>query len=474
MPGGVPYSPYYSARPVQASQNRLGTTFLIIFLFLEMSRLVETLTGFVRVDLHLAIILMSICLLAAVFTGGLMDSLRTPVVVMFILFTCWLMLATLTSQWRGGSVATLTIWVMSFGFALVTPALITSLDQCRRVFYAFAFALWPILAATLLFSSKGEGRDETTFGTLSNPNDLALHLLVLIPFAGFVMSRESWSNWKKLVCVPAVLFALIKIFRTGSRAGVLSIVVCLLILFLLGKVATKMKMVGAAGLLVAIFLASVPDNILLRYSTILSGTSYEDSMSITERSAVESTRARKMLFEESFRLTMEHPLFGVGPGIFSAALAGDQAKRGENQSWHEAHNSFTQISSEAGIPAFLLYTGILLYSLKRSASIYFSARKDPNRKLIAEMSGTLATALLIFGIGATFGTYSYTIHLPILAGIVQAFDVCMRRELKNPQPAAPSPQLPQAARLSTPIAVPKSPPRVPNYVRHRRLRDRRV
>jgi O-antigen ligase len=330
-----------------------------------------------------------------------------------------------------------------------------------------AFCLVPILLMTVAFQSQLEGRDDTAYGTLSNPNDLALHLLLLIPFAVFAMKSGSLLSWKTIVCAPAVLFALIRIIRTGSRSGLLSIVACLVILFVIGKLTTKLKMLGAVGLIVAIALAFVPSSVLLRYATVFNGTSYDEGMSTGERSAVESTRARKMLFEESVRLTMEHPLFGVGPGIFSAALAGEQEKEGKIQTWHEAHNSFTQISSEAGIPAFALYAAILLYCMKRTISIYRRARRDPNRLVISQMAGTLAVSLLIFGIGATFGTYSYTIHLPVLAGLVQAFDVYVTKEMKTaPAPVAS----PERTRLATPTLNPK----VPSYVRNRRLRDRRV
>jgi len=464
MPGVTPIVPF---RPAIRSPHRLATGFLLVYLFLEMSRSIEVVPLFTRVNLHLALILIGICFLAALLTGGLLDAAKTPVVVMFTAFTCWLMLSTLTSQWRGGSLQTLIIWVPSYACVLVLPPLVSNLDQLRKVFYMLAFCLVPILLMTVAFQSQLEGRDDTAYGTLSNPNDLALHLLLLIPFAVFAMKSGSLLSWKTIVCAPAVLFALIRIIRTGSRSGLLSIVACLVILFVIGKLTTKLKMLGAVGLIVAIALAFVPSSVLLRYATVFNGTSYDEGMSTGERSAVESTRARKMLFEESVRLTMEHPLFGVGPGIFSAALAGEQEKEGKIQTWHEAHNSFTQISSEAGIPAFALYAAILLYCMKRTISIYRRARRDPNRLVISQMAGTLAVSLLIFGIGATFGTYSYTIHLPVLAGLVQAFDVYVTKEMKTaPAPVAS----PERTRLATPTLNPK----VPSYVRNRRLRDRRV
>jgi O-antigen ligase len=453
--------------PPATSPHRLATGFLLIYLFLEMSRTIEVIPALIGVNAHLAIFLIGACALAAVLTGGLFDSLKTPVVLMFTALTCWLMLSTLSSQWRGGSVMTLTIWAVSYASVLVLPPLISDLAQLRKVFYILAFCLVPILLTTVLLQSTQEGRDTTAYGTLANPNDLALHLLLLIPFAAFVMKREALLSWKTIVCSLATLIALIKIFRTGSRAGLLSIVACIAILFVVGKMTTKLKMLGMVGILAGVSFAFVPASTLLRYTTVLNGTTYDEGMSADERSAVESTRARKMLFQESVRLMLEHPVFGVGPGVFSAALAGEQQKLGELQTWHEAHNSYTQLGSESGIPAFALYVGVLLYCFKRTISIYRSTRRDPNRIIIRQMAGTLAMSLLVFAIGATFGTYSYTIHLPVLAGIVQAFDVYVRKEMKTVPATVTSPQ-------PTILATPTLNPRVPNYVRNRRLRDRRV
>src|SRR5260370_27822657 len=154
-------------------------------------------------------------------------------------------------------------------------------------------------------------------------------------------------------------------------------------------------------------------------------------MSTDEMSAVESTRARKMLLGESVRIMLEHPLFGVGPGIFSASLAGEQKQRGQAQTWHEAHNSFTQLGSEAGIPALCVFLTIVIYCLKRTVSIYRRARRDPPQIGISRMAASLAMALVTFIISATFGTYSYTIEFPVRAGLIQALDVCARRELNS-------------------------------------------
>ena len=76
----------------------------------------------------------------------------------------------------------------------------------------------------------------------------------------------------------------------------------------------------------------------------------------TDVAAVESTEARKLLFQRSLRATVERPLFGVGPEQFPNYRGkGGRAQETREVLWYGTHNSYTQISSESGIPAIIFY-----------------------------------------------------------------------------------------------------------------------
>jgi len=62
-------------------------------------------------------------------------------------------------------------------------------------------------------------------------------------------------------------------------------------------------------------------------------------------SAAASAEVRRENFVHSVVVTVQHPLFGVGPGDFQVIDGG----------WHVSHNVFTQLSSEAGLPALVLF-----------------------------------------------------------------------------------------------------------------------
>jgi len=460
-------APNFPARPAE-SPHKVATGILLLYLFLLVSRGVELLPGALGVNLHVTLVLMLVSMAAAVLAGGFLDAIRTPVVLLFTGFTGWFLLTTVSSQWRGGSVMTLTnYWIPSYCCVLLIPSLISSIDQCRKACYVLGFSLLPMLLATVVYQSQVAGRDQALFGTLGNPNDLAFSLLMLIPFAIFVIKTERLGSWKTITCALAILFAMLKTLKTGSRSGMVTMFTCFVILFFVGKMQAKLKLVVLAGIIVAMAAATVSTATLHRYATLFAGTSVDSDMSENEVSAVESSTARKMLLQESANLMLQNPLFGVGPGVFSAALAGEQKKRGEYASWHEAHNSYTQIGSEMGIPAFLIYVSILLYCMKRTVSIYRRTRRDPSRVAIFRMAASLSMALVVYTICAFFGNYSYTFQFPVLAGLVQAFDVCVRKELSR-TPSIVTTRLP-----ARPVALTPDP-MVTSYVRNRRLRHNRA
>ena len=428
----LPGADYSTLKRIEPSPHRFATGILLLYLFLLMSRGVELLSVLFGANLHITLILMFISLLAAILTRGLLDAAKSPVVLMFTGLTFWFVMTTFTSQWRGGSFRVLTnTWLPSYMCVLLIPSLISTLDQCRKVYYILAFSLVPMLWATIKFAAQIQGRDGAIFGTLGNPNDLAFSLLLLIPFAVFVSRSEFILSWKSIVCILAILYAILKVLKTGSRGALVTMALCGAIMFISGKMKTRVAVLGMAGLVGVVAVVAVSSDVLARYTTIFSGTSAASGMSADEYSAVESTRARKMLFWESVRLTMEHPLFGVGPGIFSAALAGEQKQSGQLQTWHEAHNSFTQLGSEAGLPALGIYLAALYYCLKRTIRIYRRTRNDPSQLAICRMAATLAMALWIFVICGAFGNYSYSFYFPVLAGLAQAFEVCVRQETKT-------------------------------------------
>ena len=156
-------------------------------------------------------------------------------------------------------------------------------------------------------------------------------------------------------------------------------------------------------------------------------------------SAVDSSASRLAVLKESVRLTLAHPVTGVGPGMFALAVAESAKERGKHVVWLETHNSYTQVSSECGLPALVFYTMAILSCLVATTSIYrkFRNQKDPRYAEIAATAFALRASLIAFAVTSLFSSVAYQGLFPSLAGLTVAFMASVRGDLKQLQPAQP-------------------------------------
>jgi O-antigen ligase len=167
---------------------------------------------------------------------------------------------------------------------------------------------------------------------------------------------------------------------TASRAGLLSlivaVVVCLWEFAIKGRHRYLLVIVGIAGCLVSAYAA---DGVMHRWSK--------------DESAAASTEQRKELFIRSLEVTLQHPLFGVGPGNF-VILSG---------AWLASHNAYTQMSSEGGVPALILYMLILWRAFVNVKWIKGRASGRGNQML----ASGLCASLCAFLVGSFFASVAY-------------------------------------------------------------------
>jgi O-antigen ligase len=124
-------------------------------------------------------------------------------------------------------------------------------------------------------------------------------------------------------------------------------------------------------------------------------------------SAYGSSQQRQQLFWRSIDITEEHPLFGVGPGNF-AQLSG---------SWHETHNTFTQLSSEGGLPTLILYVLILWHGFTNVRKTKRLASTRTESRLLA---GALHASLIGYIVGSVFASVGFQFFPYILVAYTTA------------------------------------------------------
>jgi O-antigen ligase len=159
------------------------------------------------------------------------------------------------------------------------------------------------------------------------------------------------------------------------------------------------------------------------------------------QSATSSTQSRRQLLKHSLLFTMHHPLFGVGPGMFVVAddayMKSLGARKGQ---WLGTHNSYTQVSSEMGIPALLFYLAAVFLSVVGPLQVYRKTRGDPRLEEMGTLALGLHYTMVIYAVTVLFEHIAYTLMLPTFGGCVAALVRVADAEIERVKaiPLAPS------------------------------------
>jgi O-antigen ligase len=247
---------------------------------------------------------------------------------------------------------------------------------------------------------------------------MAQALLLGLPLWGALMTISK-SLPGKAFAVGVMVLILVTTFRTGSRGAMIGFIAMLLVVFLRAPVMGKLKIILAGVLFLGIVLTTMPGRLIARYKTVA-----EDEADVTEMggtmadSATASTQSRKVLLRHSLIFTIRHPLFGVGAGMFSVA---DDAYSKQillrKGNWVGTHNSYTQVSSELGIPGFLFFVAAVAMALKGTYSIYKKTRGDPRLEDMGNVALALHYCLVIYAVTILFDHIAYTVMLPVFGGM---------------------------------------------------------
>jgi O-antigen ligase len=412
----------------------------IAFVFVVYARFPEIMDMFTGSAVHLVRIIVLLALLAALLFGGDIRAVFSKVGISLIAFTLWMCVCIPFSIWRGGSFRTLRdSWAVSLCAFVIVASTVQGLDQCRKILYSFAAATIFIESIVLTMGRVQWGRVALLGGTLGNANDLAMMLLMGLPFCLFVIRTRPGKSLFKLACVAMIFLIPASVAATGSRGGLVTMAIMFILYFLPLPIGQKIA-VAVGVLILAVFAIALSTRSALdRYKTMLP-SSDQAQLSDSERSAVDSAELRKELLRSSLQLTLRHPLMGVGPGMFEVANADyteETTGRASFNAWHETHNTFTQVSCEDGLPGLFLYCLALLFCFQIVRSVEKRARRDPALSSIRQVAFALRLALIAFTGTAIFASNAYLYYFPMLAAMCVVLERSTAAQFSSPAPVGP-------------------------------------
>lgn len=458
---------------IGALQNpirRMGIFALSGLVFLEISRLHEVLAFLARANSFILYLFAVPALIALVGSGGLTRALRERAVQLWIALVGWMFLCVPFSFWPGDSaVQVVTYLRVIVPVLLLLAGLPMTWPEVRKLLYVLAVAGLMIIVSGRVFLKAMAGREGLQFGLIGNPNDYAAHLILVLGFVAFlVISPGTWFGLRSVARAAGVLgiaYALYLILSTGSRGALLALAVASLYLFLRSSMGVRVVLVVVLPLAAIAFAAAVPRPVLMR----LLSFSIEDQVPAELSEARESAISRQHLLEESLKLSFLHPLFGVGPGQFGDYEGSAAKERHQRGDWLNTHNSFTQISSECGLPALFLYLGAVIATFSILREIARKVRGRPEFRQIAVACMCLSTAYIGFLVAMFFVNFGYFFYLPLITGLVVAMrrGVNLEIALRSAAPVAAPVILPMAVPVAA-LTVPAR--RAPNPYRFNRMR----
>lgn len=411
--------------PIESAYNpfrRVAFLFGLGFIFVQFSFLHEIIGITLRLRSFLPALFGIPAVIGVILSGGLRRAFSVRSTYWWILFLASMGASVVFSAWPGESMRIFSSYVRTqFPAFLIIAGLVITWKEFRWVLYTIAAAgVVNELTGRYLSKADSGGRLMLDIVTIGNANDFAAQLLLILPVFWFVLVNPYVPRIVRMLMLVAIPYAMYLSLRTGSRGALVAMVVAYLFTVIRATGAQRLLIAITVPLLAAVVFATIPGTLIERFSTL-----YESNSQELEATA--STEGRKHLLMESLKYTAEHPLVGVGPGQFSTTAGADNNKQGVYGPWMQAHNSYTQLSSEAGIPA-LLFLLLGLLSAYRGGVVALREGRRMHNKLLEQAAFALMVALASFCACAFFLSLAYRFYFPCLGGLGIALAVVTRRE----------------------------------------------
>jgi O-antigen ligase len=288
------------------------------------------------------------------------------------------------------------------------------------------------LDTIMLFRRQAEMMRRFAAGGVDN-NDLAMTLALAIPMAWYlgITYRQPLRRWVCGAYLPIALFA---IGLTGSRGGMLTTIIALLIVPLtLTRLSPVRRGIAIALLWIsgAVAVAYVPQTLMERLA------------STTSEMEPGGMGGRWKIWNAGIKAFTYKPLVGYGPGAFRSAV----------EPWllaksRVAHNSFLSVLVESGLVGLLLFCSMFF-------AVFLGVLKLPplERRFGLVLLATLGVSIMPL---TSEGSKRVWFVLAVLAGLSQTYLAGrggVTRRVRAGQARPPVPPL-SATRDREPITTP--------------------
>ena len=399
--------------------------FAIVNAYLLSSCANDLIFHFTRGKIHISAACMLLLPVLFLATGAWFRGLKVSSGRWFAAFALWVVLATPFSYWKGGSVDLLmNYFPRAYLVCFYLAASAISLAQVRTVLRVMGIGALFVILSCVAFGGAVMGRfaipDSLFYG---NSNELALQLLlgsIILMYPFFDGGR-----FLRLLSGVGIFVSLVYMLKTGSRGVLLATIGTAVLVFLTSRRRMLVALIALPALLTGFILAP---SIMRHRITLLTA---EPTSTDEDAAAVASMMERQKLLKLSIVLAITHPVFGVGPGQFITKTSADEQKSGERGDWLGTHNSYTQVASEDGLPAFIFYVATIATGLILNYRLYKASVGRPGLVQLTGISFCMFLCTFAYSIAIFFFHEAYSIHLPLITGVSIALYLAAQPVLKR-------------------------------------------
>ncbi|WP_157994459.1 O-antigen ligase family protein [Peristeroidobacter agariperforans] len=335
-------------------------------------------------------------------------------------------------------------WIRVVVFFFFTALIVDSFDRLKLFVAVFVGTqIFRVLEPLFLHVTTGYWGSETYIGSgefmdrlgggphdVVNPNGLGFIIVCTVPFVYYLwLGNRKAGLISKLLALGVLLASLYALLLSASRSGFLALIVTVGLILL--KSQRKALLLAIIGIVSVVAVANMTDLQRDRYRSLWS--------SDTRGGATAQGRVDGVVGE--LGLAMKHPLFGHGLGTSG------EAKFHRSGGYQVAHNLYTELIIETGIPGLLLYLGFISAALRSVRQLRVGVAEatgvDPSQRdyLVALSDAVQVWALMCLFISlAYYGVREW--HWYLMGGIcVAAARVaaqCTAAAAANTSPARPS------------------------------------
>ena len=331
-----------------ASQEHCWTApfiIILIFVFFEISRLPHTFPFLQPLRILLvATILLSAILFLKLLSGQLnTDDPHIKLVLMFFMLMALHIPFAYNNMSAYGKTLTLLPYVL---LILGIVNFTRSIKQLVILIHLWLFLHVYLAVYAITHNGRGPG------GYFGDENDVGVALVMVIPVAYFLLTgSKGFNRMKYALCLIILLLGLIFTFSRGGFVGLVFVV-----LYCVWRSRSRVAVLIGIGLILLILIPFAP-------------TGYVDEMETLQQGSQENTAAHRLfLWKIAWKMFLDNPLWGVGPGSWKYAVSRYQPPggyHGMGQGGRSIHSTHFQLLSELALPGLIIF-GMLIYMHFRS------------------------------------------------------------------------------------------------------------